>query len=468
MKIEEIFAAEADLLRQGLEAWASEGCLAPERSAALASLAHRSMAGSTGSSHPVKLKRRGGWLLGVAAVAVAALALPFAWPGARVWATTTFPTVTRFLGLRVQSEQGWAWAEEHGAFQEVLATAEDRGYTFRVHRVLADPTQTTIIYSVEGPDPREPDFWAGEHDAIRFDDDQFVSHGSGHGRVMDGLFVGDFVVDPLPAERGTMTIALQQIGDLKGRWQVSFPVTREPLTRLASTIPVQQVLDLGGVPLLVREVEVVPTATVVHLRYQGPFPAPSLAVERVELQTESGVLDPHSMSGDGSFDRGGQNGVSDYTLRFPPLPAGTREVTLRIRAVDTVQHGERFVLPLQPGATARGVDLPPVTVLEVRAQSAVVEWTHDHTGVEPYEDWWVIDDQGEAHRAGRHGGTGKTVPGTVPSVQGQASSAPDRASIMTLNVTWDRLPRGRQPVAIEAKHLGRRIEGNWELRIPLN
>lgn len=63
------------------------------------------------------------------------------------------PVIGDIIRWRAQVDSLWAWAEEHTTFREVLAAATDRGYTVRIHRVLADPTQTTLIYTIEGPQP---------------------------------------------------------------------------------------------------------------------------------------------------------------------------------------------------------------------------------------------------------------------------------------------------------------------------
>ena len=59
--------------------------------------------------------------------------------------------VGKYVSKWSNIEKGWKWAEVHNMFQEILAAKEDNGYVFRVHRVLADSTQTTIIYTVEAP-----------------------------------------------------------------------------------------------------------------------------------------------------------------------------------------------------------------------------------------------------------------------------------------------------------------------------
>jgi len=457
VKSEEVFAREAELLRQGLNEWAEEGSLPPERSLTLEALVRRLMAEETSAPAEapaetprrarVSARRRWIWIAAVAAAA-AAIAVPAAVPSARAWAVETlFPALARFFKEEVEQEPGWAWAEQHGYFQEVLASAEDQGYTFRVHRVLADTAQTTIIYSVEGPNPEDPDFWAGDG-GIRFNGKEILTSGGGSSSVIDGVLVGHFEMnDPLPEVSGTLEIDLRQIGDVEGRWQVSFAVTREPLTALARTIQVDQVLRLGDVDLQVTQVELLPTHTVVRLHYEGSAPAPSFPpIGEPKLITSNGPLESRGGSGRGTFSPQGV-GAFDRMVDFDPLPEGTTEVTLWVGAALLPMAGQKLSVPLQVGATAAAGDLPVVTVEEVDHASAVVSWPHDFVSV--IEDWWVVDDQGEAHRTDWTGGT-------------------DANGIMHLTVSWNPLPEGRRPVALEARRLAHLVEGPWELQIPLN
>ena len=430
MSLEERLAATA-------EQWLAEETLSEAQAGGLAGLVKNRAR-----------RRQSRWLVAVAAALAALVIMPVVSPGARAWAEETFPWLARYMGRQAQVEPGWAWAEAHGMFQEVLAVAHDQGYTFRVHSVLADPTQTTIIYTVEGPDPGPANFWAGERDTIRFNGRDFVGGGGGAGEIMDGVFVGNVEVDPLPAERGTLTIALQQIGDVKGSWRVSFPVSRAPLSELTRTIKVNQTLPVAGGTLEVTEVQVLPTQTVVHLRYEGPAPAPDfLGTEAAQLHTNAGRVQSRGMSARGSGDPAGQT-VNEYRLAFQPLPTGATTVALRIRSLYTVDRTARLSLPLESGATAAVDGLPAVRV-EVEAPGrATISLTVDGKAPNPYGGWHVIDDQGTAYPA-----------------QASGSSS---GSTYTRTIQYDKLPPGRRAVALEAREVWRQVAGNWEVAIPLN
>jgi len=123
-------------------------------------------------------------------------------PGMRSWAVENLPVVGRYIANWSGLEKGWQWAEEHEMFQEILAVKTDQGYTFRVHRILADPTQTTIIYTVEGNNPASITPELGGHD-ILFNGHSFASGMGARGDIMDGVFVGSIELsDGLPEESG--------------------------------------------------------------------------------------------------------------------------------------------------------------------------------------------------------------------------------------------------------------------------
>lgn len=466
MKSEEMFPREAELLRQGLQEWADEGSLPSERSQALESLVRQHMGAPAKEPKRSRVPARRRWLWSAAAaVAVAVITVPVAVPSARAWVVETFPALASFLGEQMEVEQGWAWAEEHGQFQEILASAEDQGYTFRVHRVLADPTQTTIIYSVEGPDAeamgaQAPDFLA-DGGGIRFNGESFLSPSSGASRiiervalssssgthrVIDGVLVGSLEIAALPEESGTLEIDLRQIGDVKGDWPVSFAVTRAPLTALTRTIQVDQVLHVDGGDFRVTQLEVAPTQTAVHLRYEGTAPAPDLISGAVRLITPAGPIEPRGVTASTDFSQTGVT-AADYVLDFQPVPEGTEEISLQVDDMVMPLTGQKLSLPFQVGAAAAVGDLPEVTVLEADDTKAVVSWSCASDA--DYEFWWVIDDRGEAY----------------PAV---ASGRTDGAGNMQLDISWDPLPAERRPVALEARQVTQRVEGPWEVQIPLN
>lgn len=451
MNVEQIYPEAAERLRRGLNEWAEEGSLPAERSAALADRVRRGWgetAARTVSGVPGSRRTRR-WAVGVAAAA-ALLLLPLAWEPARAWATDTFPAVAAFLGLKAQVDPGWAWALEHEGFQEVLAQAEDRGYTFRVHRVLADPTQTTIVYTISGPDPAGPDFMAGATSGFWFDGKPFTTSWSGEGSLVDGVYVGVEEVDPLPEESGTLRIVLNAIGDVRGRWVVEFPVTRQALTAVTRTIPVRQPLGPVEVGLELTEVLVLPTRTELRLSWAGAEQLPP-GREEFEVRTQSGHVVPwqgrNVSSGEGDADG---NRTHDYRTWFDPLPPDTTAITVHLKRLEAMAPGERLSLPLMQGATAEVRPLPLATVRSVSPGSATVEWAHDREHPFPYEGWMVIDDRGEVHQ---------------PSWEVRESA--DGAT-MIATVTWDDLPAGRSPAALEARWIWRLYKGDWQLEIPLD
>lgn len=423
--------------------WLAEGALSPEQAVALEALIRQRAE-----------KRRARRRMGGAAAVAALLLLPLLSPGMRAWAETTFPWVTQYIGSREPVKQGWAVAQSDGLFQEVLAVAQDKGYTFRVHRILAGPTNTTIIYSVEGTDPQEPHFWGGgriegeAHDGLGFNGEGFMRFASGHGEIIDGVYVGSLELNELPAEEGTLTIAPHMIGQVQGNWKVSVPVTKAPLTALSRAVSPDVTLDMGGYSVQVTKIDLVPTETVVHLTYNGALPGPNLAMEQLVLVTPDGELEPTGLSGHGSFDADG-NGTYTYRAEFGPLPAGTAQLTLRVDGIDVVHQGQTLRVPLNVGAQAEAPDLPPVEVVSVEADHADIQYPHPESGRwNVYEEWYVIDDQGTAYRA--------------------LGGASDENGVTTRRITFELMPSGRRAVAAEAREPWHRLEGPWEVTISLS
>ena len=499
MRVESIYAAEAERLRQGLNEWADEGRLPPERSAALAELvrtrwgrthagtgpaaglessglvevdaavrceAERALATDTeqvvavpqvklvGTAQRAPGRRRRVNLLAGVAAAAALLLLPLAWPPARAWAVDTFPAIATFLGLRAQEDPGWAWALEHEGFQEVLAQAEGRGYTFRVHRVLADPTQTSIVFTIAGPNPAEPDFWAGETDGFWFNGELFGTSLSVDGEIVDGVYVGVVETDPLPAESGTLRINLNAIGDVQGHWVVEFPVTRQALTAVSRTVPVGQPIGPTEAGLQVEEVVILPTRTEVRVIWTGrtaPWqPVPEF--RDVELRVDSGQVVPFQgrMWGDGQGDPEG-NGWFRWRIGFDPLPADAKAITVHLNRVDVVSPHERLALPLVEGAAVELPGLPKVTVRTVEPGRATVEWEQDFDDVLPYQNWMLVDVFGNLHAVASQG----------------ASGTPGERQTMTATITWEDLPSGNKAAGLEARWVWRTYEGDWQVEVPL-
>jgi len=235
----------------------------------------------------------------------------------RSWAVENLPVVGRYIANWSGIEKGWQWAEEHEMFQEILASKTDQGYTFRVHRILADPTQTTIIYTVEGKNPAGITQRLGGHD-ILFNGRFFASGMGARGDIMDGVFLGSIELsDGLPEESGTLKLPVRQIGNMQGNWDVSFPVTRAALTELTRSVPVNQSTAIPNGTLFIEELVLVPTQTVVKLRYQGEEHAPDLTTLGVKLGTPNDLVKPRGGGGHGT--RVGDTWEQTYDLDSFPL-----------------------------------------------------------------------------------------------------------------------------------------------------
>jgi len=271
--------------------------------------------------------------------------------------------------------------------------------------------------------------------------------------VLDGVWVGVVEIDPLPEESGSLRINLNAIGDVRGRWVVEFPVTRQALTAVSRTIPVGQPIGPEGLGLQVEEVVVLPTRTEVRVMWEGRVDpgSPGPDIGDLEVRTDSGVVVPFQGSwGEGRGDRDG-NRWFRWHVKFDPLPPDAKAITVSLKDVAAVTPGERLVLPLAEGATGELPGLPQATVRTVVPGKATVEYLHEFSTPFPYAGWVVVDDRGDEH-----------------AVSSQGTSAPPGERVTaTATITWDDLPRGRTPATLEARWVWRTYEGDWRVEIPL-
>lgn len=375
-------------------------------------------------------------------------------PGMRSWAVENLSVVGRYITNWSGIEKGWQWAEEHEMFQEILAAKTDQGYTFRVHRILADPTQTTIIYTVEGNNPTSITRGFRGHD-ILFNGRTWASGMGARGDIMDGVFVGSIELsDGLPEESGTLKLQVRQIGNVKGNWDVSFPVTRAALTELTRSVPVDQSTTIPNGTLFIEELILVPTQTVVKLRYKGEEHAPDLTIREVRLRTPGSLVEPRGADAHGT--RVGDVWEQTYDLEFQRLDPVPQQVILEL-AGRVYQKGETR-LPLSGEQSAVAPDGREVRIMNLqqhgRIEEATISYLIDEKTPRPFSisDWQVLDAQGKIHR---------TRPKMESSVSMAIGKQPETTGDATekeyvLKLSWE-LPRGSKAVALVNA-------GYWEYR----
>lgn len=410
MTLERIDGDTEIKMREGLHIWAENGNLPADKSAELANLVRHLSA---------KEKSRW-WQRTVASLIVAVLVMLLITnsPTVRSWAVENFPIVGEYIAKWSNLEKGWQWAIENEMFQEVLVASTDQGYTVNVHKVLADPTQTTIFYTVEGENPQR----VLNGITIYFNGEPFFGSGGGRGEIIDGIFVGSYELNRgLSQDNGIMSLRIRQIGDVQGNWDVSFPVTRAILNDMTRIIEVNKNMEVANVLfqppfkinssprvnkepeaangiLTVEQLVLAPTQTVIKLSYKNEGQSHNLFVpeEAVSLITPKGSLKRRG----GSIRGIGQ--AYEYELRFQQLDQVPETIILKLSGL-VYQKGEtRLPLISQQVAEAPDGRIVYLDKLMEKEQigQAEIRYTIDKQNPWPYDtlSWQVLDDQGELHR----------------------------------------------------------------------
>lgn len=440
--MEEDFDRELDdKMRELLHTWAEQGQLSADRSRKLREIVRRQ----------ARRERLYLWFRnGLGSLAAAALIMAVSimvFPSVRIWAAEHLPVVGKYIAAWSEIEKGWEWAEEHNMFQEVLASATDQGYTLRVHRVLADATQTTVIYTVEG-EKRGPVKFGPR--AILFNGQPFVHGMGGRGELIDGVQVESIEFDPLPAPEGELQLLVEEIGDVRGRWHVSFPVTRAPLSELTRTVAIAEAIDLTGGILTVEDMLIAPTQTVLRLHYRGEGPAPDLIGSgEVAFFLDGEQLEPRGGSGSGSLLEDG-SWEQSYKLEFQRSDSFTPGTPVTIRLAGSLYREGETRLPLAAGVgyTPGGqeVRITDLHLGEGEGRATITYTAHkDNTWLFEAHRWEVIDDVGETHPVEPGGMTGQAVARAVPGASGEEGEG--ELWETRLELAWV-LPPGRRAVTL--------------------
>jgi|GEM_PF-1463547 len=487
-------------VREALESWTAEGRLDPERSAALETMIRRQA-----RRESWRLRLRAG-LVGTVATAACCTMLVAVSPAVRTWAAVNVPVVGEYLQRWYNLEKGWEWAEQHQMFQEVLASRTHAGYTFRVHRVLADATGTTIIYTVEGP---AGGGWDGnvrlDHDRTNIGGMRFLRSWSSRSEIIDGVRVGSMHLGALPRQSGTLRLAVSGIDDIQGDWTVSFAVSRAPIDDVSREVPLHLEMELAGGKLTIGNLIVTPVGTVLSVEFAGPAPGPQLGTAwPVRLVADDGTtLMSKGASMQRTTDRDGTTRMV-WTLEFDPVPGGAEELVLRIDG--SVREECEVRLTIGDGAGGGGgvsggggsgaggnaVALPDGNTVEIKEAlvgngagggtgRAVILYTVRGHRAKLYEartdDWLVVDQTGATHAVTRvvHDGSsiGRPVVGNLVAGDGgggagtskPAGGSPE-ATLHYLELTWQ-LPEGRQAVELLCRAYPVPVEGLGEVTIPV-
>ena len=439
MTLERIDLEMDAIMRKELHSWAEEGCLPEHKSAELTAIVQN-----------ISLRKKTAWRKQVLGVAIAAFLVVFivaASPTVRSWAVENLSLVGDYIGKWSNLEKGWQWADENNMFQEVIAVKSDQGYTFRVHKVLADPTQTTVIYTVEGENPQHP--LSGME--IRFDGARITGGMGGRGdigNVTNGVLVGSFELSGgLPKQSGIMELIIRRLGDVQGDWSVSFPVTSAPLDELTRIVEVNKDMEVANGMLTVEQLVLAPTQTVVKLRYKGEGQRPDLIdINSIwMLITPTEIIESRGVSGSGELvdNRWEQT----YELRFQRLDVIPETVTLKLSG-RIYRQGETRVMfdSSQTAIAPDGRKIYYDNLVEEGGKGKVtILFSTDEHNPWPFDisGWKILDDKGGLHRTTPGSGS-QTVSAAKNTDLNNPTVSQTYSSSTTLN--W-RLPDDRKAIA---------------------
>ncbi len=415
--------------KEVLSEWASKGTLPSKGSQRLEKIVKREAA---------KEKNRHALVWGSTSVAVATLFFVFlimTSPNIRAWAGENIPIVGKYIAEWTDIEKGWDWAEEQGMFQEVIASTTDKGYTLNIHRVLADPVQTTVFYSLEGKDIK-PIHWK----EILFNGNLFAKGRSERGDIIDGILVGSLEFDALPKEKGELKLVVKSIGDIEGNWQVSFPITRKNLTQLSKNITINQEFEVPSGALVVEELQITPTQTAVVLSYLGKPLAPQLSTQNTTLLLDGEKIEPRGGSGSGNLQRDGIWRY-DYQLRYQPLQAISPGSIVIIYLQGLVLYEGETRIPLEGNTATLSPDGRQVEIIELNINNeigegyAVISFQVDSNNPLPFmmTSWQVLDDMGNYHIADSSGHNNEEESIARPLLPGEE---PEEVKERSLEIKW--------------------------------
>ncbi|UNC92115.1 DUF4179 domain-containing protein [Candidatus Contubernalis alkaliaceticus] len=385
------------------------------------------------------------WISTTAAAAVLLFAvLVMNVPEVRTWAAENIPIINRYIGEWTEIEKGWEWAEEHDMFQEVLVSTTARGYTVNIHKVLADPIQTTVFYSLEGSSPKPVYF-----DEILFNGSKFVTGMGARGDVIDGVYVGSMEFDPLPEYNGILTFIIESIGDIKGNWQVSFSVTREPLSQLTRSVLINKEFEVPAGLITVEELRLAPTQTELVIKYHGDFHGPDLSSRFVTLSLDGNEVGSRGGGGQGTLQEDG-TWKEQYQVHFQPLEGLSQDSVVTIGLSGLLFHEGETILPFKGDRSSQSPDGRRVKIVEFDTNNekgkAVISVEVDEKNPDPFliSYWQVIDDEGSIHMT------------EFPEVTGQSESTarfvfpgeePKEIQERSWKIQW-KLPADRTAVAL--------------------
>lgn len=389
MKSENMINDIDNKLHNYLELWADEGKLPAEKSRQLEDDIH----GLAQNERKRRWRWAGG---GIVAAAVCCLALLLIYPTMPGWALENIPLIGKYIARQAVYHQGWKWAEEERMFQDVIASCADKGYTVKIHRVLADSTSTTLFYTIESDNPALiTDHCHLSSYLVYFNDQDFNVGGGGCSEIIDGAIAGSLSLDQgIPEESGTMRLLIDTIGDTKGRWELSFPVNRKALGDLSRDIAINRKYTLPEGEFSVDRLVLAPTQTIIEMSSKG-----------ILIRPECDIIG----AGEPLRKLGASSTGYNYTMQFDRLDPVPAEVKVKLQPFIFKEIESH--IPLEVGTTRTIADGYSVRIEELEQdgkQGRLVisyrlpEEINKGIGMDPFECWCIIDDKGKRHRGSSH------------------------------------------------------------------
>ena len=361
--------------------------------------------------------------------------------------------VEKYIADQSKTDPGWQWALDNNMFQKVSAAEICNGNTFSVHRILADPTHTIIIFSIKGEKPRYP---SGMH--FYFNNQRFITSYGGSTTMNNGVFIGSIETEPIPDESGTINVRMpNKIGNTVEWLDISFPVSQVALSKLTKVVPINHKIVLPEGLLLAESLIISPVQTVINLRYKGRVPGFYVCYEH---QTDSGTalktpnvqLSPSGLTGQGQEVR--EYWEETYALKFQRLDPAPVSAILKLSGF--VYNTGETLIPLGENKSILTPDDRTLTVgnINIDGANGTASLRYDV----PYEQiclsevmqWKVLDNKGDQHFTHHNGNSNIELKGES-----------------LLQLKWT-LPTGRKAVSLFNPGYWEYVDNLGEIKIDIS
>ncbi|GEM_PF-2492886 len=259
------------ILKSGLESWAEVGEKVnltewlQEESRKLSNK-EKKKEFTKGFAETKMLKHKWQKVIRFAAVALVLVMLMASYWPQLVKASTQMPWIGPLIKQLVLRDAGLSWAYEHGYMDGSLATVEQDGVKLTVLGVIADPTQTAVIYLVDGI---EEDFSVY---ISKINGDGAASWTSPATKTSVGT-IGIAQTYPLPEGEHTLTVILveedRDAGRRNERLSLELVTDRENISKLSISYDLDQEVTFDDISVKAKRVVYTPTQIMVEYTVIG-------------------------------------------------------------------------------------------------------------------------------------------------------------------------------------------------------